>query len=184
MERWLTRHLFGPVTLASPRDEQIQSLLHRYGGALKLYARQWCNAPEDAIQDALYEWVKQKANPDNLVAWLFTAVRFRALNMSRSDRRRESNHRDATNYRPLWFEANAHSAWDSEELQHALQQLESIDREIVIARIWGELTFEQIAELTHTPLTSVHRLYKNALLHMRRTLDGPKELKNHEYRSS
>jgi DNA-directed RNA polymerase specialized sigma24 family protein len=55
-------------------------------------------------------------------------------------------------------------------LSELLKQLPSTEREIVIARTWGELPFERIAELVGSSSSSVHRRYRAALLILRRMI--------------
>ena len=43
------------------------------------------------------------------------------------------------------------------ELEPMLAELPRLEREIVVARIWGELSFEQIAELVERSTSAVHR---------------------------
>ena len=42
---------------------------------MSLYARQWCHAPDDALQEALIELLRQSPAPDNPVAWLYKTLR-------------------------------------------------------------------------------------------------------------
>lgn len=44
--------------------ERLQQLIDRHGAALTLYARQWCHAPEDALQEALIDLLRQDSVPD------------------------------------------------------------------------------------------------------------------------
>jgi DNA-directed RNA polymerase specialized sigma24 family protein len=44
-----------------------------------------------------------------------------------------------------------------------LQRLPAIEREIVVARIWGELPFDRIAELVEISTSAAHRRYQRAL---------------------
>ncbi len=148
----------------------LQQLIDSHGAALKLYARQWCNAPDDALQEALIELLRQSPVPDHPTAWLFKTIRFRAMNMSRGERRRNEHHRRATEQRDEWFVAEQGQGFDGHELSRLLDELPSMEREIVIARIWGELPFERIAELVGSSSSSVHRRYRAALSMLRRMI--------------
>ena len=55
--------------------ELLTRLIDEYGPALVLYARQWCNAPEDVVQEALLRLVEQPALPKDVLAWLYRVVR-------------------------------------------------------------------------------------------------------------
>ena len=142
---------------------RIAELLERYGRALVLFARQWCHCPDDALQEALLELATQPTIPEDPVAWLFVTVKRRAMNFSRGEGRRLLHHQRAAEIRPTWFETNSHANLEVERLQELLSQLPSVDRQILVARIWGELTFEQIAQLVEGSSSSIHRRYHKAL---------------------
>lgn len=158
-------------------EQQIREIIDRHSRALALYARQWCSWPEDAVQEAMCELVRQSTQPENIPAWLFRTVRFKAMNIARSERRRESHQRSSAYDRDPWFEQSCSMIFDGEEIQLALLKLGAVEREIVIAKIWGELTFEQISEITDKPLTTVHRHYHHAIDQLRLVIQksaGPK----------
>ena len=151
-------------------SDGLQELIDSHGAALKLYARQWCNAPDDALQEALIELLRQSPVPDHPTAWLFKTIRFRAINMSRGERRRSEHHRRASEQRDEWFIEEPGQGFDGRELSRLLDELPSMEREIVIARTWGELPFERIADLVGSSSSSVHRRYRAALLMLRRMI--------------
>ncbi len=143
--------------------ERLWQLIDAHGAALTLYARQWCHAPEDALQEALIELVRQTPPPDHPAAWLFKTVRRRAMNLARGERRRAEHHRRAGEGRKEWFLDDLDSTFDRGELAGMLGRLPPLEREIVVARIWGELPFERIAELVDISSSAAHRRYRRAL---------------------
>jgi len=156
--------------------QTLQELIDARGAALALYARQWCSAPEDAVQEALVELLRQHPPPENLVGWLYTTVRRRAMNQARAAGRQAKHLRAAAEQREMWF--TPCDPPDSEvDLKALLTRLPNLEREIVIARIWGELSFAQIAELVDQPLSTVHRRYQQALAELERKLT---QLEHHE----
>ena len=66
---------------------QIADLIASHSAALALFARQWCEGPEDAVQDAFCKLVRQPAPPGDPVAWLFRVVRTTAIDRGRDSRR-------------------------------------------------------------------------------------------------
>ena len=48
----------GDVDVEQIDTERLQQLIDSHGAALALYANQWCNAPEDALQEALIELLR------------------------------------------------------------------------------------------------------------------------------
>jgi len=72
-------------------------LLSEHGAALMLFARQWCDTPEDAVQEAFLGLCKLRQPPERIVSWLFAAVRNAAIDASRIQTRRRrlaEQHRD------------------------------------------------------------------------------------------
>ncbi|WP_442507679.1 RNA polymerase sigma factor [Novipirellula sp. SH528] len=149
----------------------LQQLIDVQGSALKLYARQWCRAPEDAVQEALIELVKQTMLPNDPVAWLYTTVRRRAINLERADSRRRKHQTEAGQEQESWFIPAENDYDDAADCERMLTQLPEQDREIVVARIWGDLSFAQIAELVSLPLSTVYRRYQQALLTLKQSID-------------
>ncbi|MHC4398140.1 MAG: RNA polymerase sigma factor [Planctomycetota bacterium] len=144
--------------------ERLRQLIDAHGAALTLYARQWCNNPEDALQEALIELLRQNPVPNHPAAWLFKTVRRRAMNLARGERRRAEHHRRAGQQREAWFlDDGTGEAPDGRELAGMLDQLPRLEREIVVARVWGELPFQRIAELVDVSSSSAHRRYRRAL---------------------
>lgn len=143
--------------------QSLQELIDTHAAALTLFARQWCRDPEDAVQEALIELLRQNPIPNNLVAWLYTTVRRRAMNLARADGRRAKHQRSASEQRTSWFLPAESQLDDPVDYESLLARLPRTEREIVVARIWGELSFAQIAELADQPLSTVHRRYQRAL---------------------
>ena len=113
----------------------------------------------------------QSTDPRDPVAWLFSTVRFKAMNQSRAEQRRTKYQNLAAQQREAWFVADSSTNAESSEVQAALDSLPGLEREIVIARIWGEMSFEQISELVDRPLSLVYRRYRQALGEMQKTMD-------------
>ena len=157
-------------------SRQIKALVDSHGAALVLYARQWCSAPDDAVQEALMELTQQANEPDDSIAWLFTITKRKAINQTRGDCRRRRRNvevgiRANSRNQSIWFANELERHEESEKLKVCLGQLESLEREIVVARVWGELTFVQISELVQFSSSSTHRHYQNAIVKLRTALD-------------
>lgn len=151
---------------------QLRQLIDAHGAALVLYARQWCKAPEDALQESLIELLRQNPVPAHPLAWLFKTVRRRAMNQARGERRRAEHQRGASEGRQSWFLENHETEHDSRQLAGMLERLPSLEREIVVARIWGDLSFEQIAELVDVSSSAAHRRYRRALSLLGKMMDA------------
>jgi DNA-directed RNA polymerase specialized sigma24 family protein len=64
-------------------------------------------------------------------------------------------------------------ALDASAAAAALERLSVDEREVIVARIWGGLTFEQIAVVTGISSSSAHRLYIAGLTALRERLNVP-----------
>ena len=155
--------------------ERLKQLVDAHGAALVLYARQWCKAPDDAVQEAFIELLRQTSVPDHPAAWLFHTVRRRAMNLARAERRRTEHHRRAGQEREPWFLDGQTAEVDGSELRPMLERLPALERQIVVARVWGELTFEQVAELAGISLSSAHRRYRRALKRLGHMMNGKQD---------
>jgi RNA polymerase sigma-70 factor (ECF subfamily) len=134
-------------------------LIDRHAAALILYARQWCAAPEDVVQDAFLKLVVQSKPPEQVVPWLFRVVRNRAISVSRSDRRRQRHEAFAAARTAPWFAAELGKELDAEVLREALGALPLEQREVIVAHLWGELSFTQIADLAGSSTSMAYRRY-------------------------
>ncbi len=143
----------------------VAELFDRHAAALALYAAQWSNQPDDCVQEALIELARQSVAPDNPAAWLYRVVRNRALNASRAARRRAMHEQAA-------IEAGASrpqlaSSAPNVEQADALTTLEPTAREIVVLRVWGQLAWQEIADVVGGSKSSAQRHYMQALEQLR-----------------
>ena len=124
--------------------QQLAELLDRYGATLKLYGRLWCTAPDDVVQQAFIDLAACRTVPANPAAWLFAVVRRRAISRARSERRRQQHETTAGQQ---WFARSREQHGAAAFAIEALAELSPADREVVIAHLWGRLTFAEIARL-------------------------------------
>src|SRR5262245_36133610 len=83
--------------------DELGRLVDQHAAALTLYARQWCSAPEDVVQEAFLKLVVQRSPPEQPVAWLHKVVRNTALSLGRAARRRSRHEAEAATRIPTWF---------------------------------------------------------------------------------
>jgi RNA polymerase sigma-70 factor (ECF subfamily) len=148
-------------------------LLDQHAAALELYARQWCDLPEDVVQDAFLKLAAQRKVPDNPAAWLFRVVRNGAIDAGQAARRRKRYETAASSWSSPWFEVESDGgpwAIDPEQAASELRALPIEEREIIVAHLWGGLTFEKIAAVAGCSSSSAHRLYARGLLTLRERL--------------
>ena len=154
--------------------ELLADLFDRHAAALELYAAQWTATPADCVQEAyirLASLLQQAGTtPQNPTAWLYRVVRNQAHNAARAQRRREYHEQIAARLTPR----EALDNWqrgDQQALLTAIDALTDAERELVILRIWSELTWQEIAELTETSSSSAQRNYVAVLRELRKQLE-------------
>src|SRR5438094_10664272 len=126
----------------SPRE--LAAVIDRHGPPLVLYARQWCEAPEDVVQDAFLKLFALRPPPREVVPWLYRVVRNGAIDAGKTARRRKE--RECAVARPeRWFVEPSIDGLDAELAVNALRNLPLDQREVIVAHLCGGLSFEQIA---------------------------------------
>jgi RNA polymerase sigma-70 factor (ECF subfamily) len=151
----------------------LGQLVDEHAAALELYARQWCAAPEDVVQEAFLKLVTQSPMPRNVVAWLFRVVRNQAISVLRSAQRRRKHETLAGERQPPYLFAGDETAIDGEAATSALLTLPAEQREVITLHLWGGLTFAEIAEVVDSSASTVHRWYLAGLNQLRERLDVP-----------
>jgi RNA polymerase sigma-70 factor (ECF subfamily) len=147
-------------------------LVDARGPALVLYARQWCRAPEDVVQDAFLKLVALRPPPRDVVGWLYRVVRNAAIDAGKADARRKR--RESATARPdRWFVEPAVEGLDAEAAVAALRRLPAEEREVIVARLWGGLSFEQIAEAAGCSASTAFRRFSAGIDALRKELGVP-----------
>jgi RNA polymerase sigma-70 factor (ECF subfamily) len=156
----------GPIA-----PEELGRLYREHAAALRLYARQWPAGDEDLVQDAFVKLAQQSPAPERALPWLYRVVRNGALAAGRGSARRRRRQGRAS-AAEAWF-ATADDHLDGQEATRLLAELPLEQREVVVARIWGGLTFEEVARLAGCSLPTAHRRYQAGLAALRERLEGP-----------
>ncbi|MCU0718645.1 MAG: sigma-70 family RNA polymerase sigma factor [Pirellula sp.] len=163
----------------------LQELFAELSNALVLYARGWCKNPEDAVQEAFIDLANCHPEPTSPKAWLYTTTRRKAQNLARTESRRR-NHLEqmiqqstADRAGEYWSEPNTVSGVAASDVLEGLESLKPDQREMIIAKVWGELTFEELAELMNCSPASAHRRYITALTDLKHSVLAGSESKNH-----
>jgi RNA polymerase sigma-70 factor (ECF subfamily) len=149
-------------------DAQVLGqLIDRHSAALVLYARQWCRASDDVVQEAFLKLAAQRRPPDNPVSWLYQVVRNGALSAARAEQRRRRHESIAAAQAGAWFVPADAAALDGETARQALSRLPLDLREPVIAHLWGGLSFNEIGRLMGCSTATAHRRYLEGLAALR-----------------
>ena len=150
---------------------RLALLIDEQAAGLVLYARQWCTAPEDVVQEAFVKLAALSRSPDQPSAWLYRVVRNAALTAARGEARRRK-HEAAASRSEAWF-APTEGRLDAVVASQALASLAGDLREPVVAHLWGGLTFAQIGTLMGISASTAHRRYLEGLTELRRRLRIP-----------
>jgi RNA polymerase sigma-70 factor (ECF subfamily) len=140
---------------------------------------------EDVLQDAmvrlwrsgLVELREDGINEPSLPA-AFTQIRRAAIDQARKNIRRanrEERAMEMDEYSDIvWFDSTLEKDERSSQIETALKTLPDYYKEVVVLKIWGELTFEEIAETLDIPMNTAASRYRYALEKLRRTLTPAK----------
>ena len=145
--------------------ETWRELLARHGAGLVLFARQWLPThadAEDAVQDAFVRLLKARNRPDDPLAYLYACVRTAAIDAARTRARRKRVDEKRSVPESV-FELVPEQTELSNSVESALSQLPDEQREVVIMKIWGGLTFAQIAGAIGISANTVASRYRYAI---------------------
>ena len=139
-----------------------------------LYAKQWCSdqQAEDIVQDAFIKLLKQRKAPGNVRAWLFRVVRNDSISKVRSLRQRLKADKKILEREAAWFESSSGDLIDAGLAQNILQTLPAHLREIVMLRIWGQMSLKEIAQIMEKSIPMIHKDYRKALEMIRKELEN------------
>jgi RNA polymerase sigma-70 factor (ECF subfamily) len=154
--------------------DALADLVDRHAAALVLYARQWCATPEDVVQTAFLKLAGQAVPPDTVLPWLYRVVRNGAIDAARAARRRQKYETRAAAATSSWFlPTDDPTGLDARAAAAALADLPVDIREVLVAHLWGGLTFEQIAAAVGGSASTAYRRYAAGLDILREKLRVP-----------
>ncbi|HEX4348792.1 MAG TPA: RNA polymerase sigma factor [Verrucomicrobiae bacterium] len=148
--------------------------LARHAPKLLLFARQQTRCEADArelVQDAIVEaWRKQAEGTVPSPGLVFGLIHHRAIDLARRNSRRSNREVIAYEAMPQeWFAPEIEDRERARMLQEALNRLPAAQREVVTLKIWGELTFAEIAEALEIPANTAASRYRYALEDLRKS---------------
>ena len=147
----------------------LAALIDAHAAALAVFARQWCGAPDDAVQEAFCKLVAATPWPDDPAAWLFTVTKHAAMDLGKAERRRKR--REGAVAKPeRWFHESAADGLDAATAVAALGELPGDQREVIVLRLWSDLTLEQIAAACGCSVSTAFRRYEAGVAALRQRL--------------
>ena len=162
--------------------------LNDNGPKLLLYARQQCRRDSDAediLQEALVQLVRAvesgdfRGQPAQWVSYAYTAIRHRSMDRGRHhDVRKNYEEKLQTimeeedhNSMP-WLSCAADDEYLRDGVEKLLKQIPAEFSEVIVLKIWGERTFQQIADILGAPLATVSSRYRYGLQALRKLLEN------------
>jgi RNA polymerase sigma-70 factor (ECF subfamily) len=148
--------------------------LDEHGGALLLLARNWVAShadAEDIVQEAFMRFWRSRASVEEPVAYLYACVRHCAQDWQRGRQRRQ--HRELAVARPeadSLFVAPVEQNERRLAIEAALRELPTNQAEVLVMKIWGGLSFPQIAAALEIPSNTAASRYRYALSKLREQL--------------
>src|SRR2546430_1519574 len=146
--------------------EDWKSCFSEFGPGLLLFARQWARSAadaEDIVQEAFLKFWRRNHKIDNR-ALLYTTVRTVALDRIRRDSRRARRERDA--YAEVEPAVEPQFKTEDEPqraLALAIDRLPHSQREVLVMKIWNELTFAEISQALGISQNTAASCYRYAL---------------------
>ena len=154
-------------------DESWKVCFAEIGPGLLLFARQWAHSmadAEDIVQEAFVRFWRKQHDPHNR-ALLYATVRSIALDFVRRNSRRQK--REATVFVERERTVQPEFEFDDESqraLAAALALLPNEQREVLIMKIWNDLTFAEIAAVQGISQNTAASRYRYALAALKRNL--------------
>ena len=154
-------------------DENWKTCFSQLAPALVLFARQWARSSadaEDIVQEAFVRFWRKQHDIANR-GLLYAAVRSIALDFLRRDSRRARREFTAASetdqtVQPM-FEIEDES---QRALVAALDLLPNEQREVLVMKIWNDLTFAEIASALEISQNTAASRYRYALANLKKNL--------------
>lgn len=151
--------------------------LAQHASRFLLFARQQTRFEVDAqdlVQEAVVEcWRRQAIGAPPAAGLVFATIRRRAIDLGRSvDRRASREAVAASEIPPDWFDDGVEDRERSCLIQEAMNKLPDIYREVVTLKVWGELTFAEIAVTLEIPANTAASRYRYGLDELRKHTSG------------
>ena len=143
------------------------------GPGLVLFARQWVRSAtdaEDIVQEAFVRFWRRNHNVANR-ALLYATVRSIALDFIRRDSRRARREAVAVSEAEQSVQPEFQLEDESQQaLVMALDRLPKDQREVLVMKIWNELTFAEIGQALGVSQNTAASRYRYALAALRKIL--------------
>ncbi|HEY2574240.1 MAG TPA: sigma-70 family RNA polymerase sigma factor [Verrucomicrobiaceae bacterium] len=151
-----------------------QRWYRQHAGRLLLFARQWLPGradAEDVVQAGFVKFWRNKPDAtDADTPLLYAAVRCAALDLlKRNARRVRREDQAALETDDVWWDADSIAGKEmAGDIQQALGRLPEAQREVIVLRVWAELSFAEIAAILGENVNTITSRYRYALAHLKK----------------
>jgi len=152
-------------------EEQLAQLIEQQTVPLRLWAGKRAADGDDVVQEAFCRLVVEDPMPHHPVTWLYRVVRNLAESERTSRARRKQREQSVATREA--FQADPTQRLQHQEAIAAVWNLPDEMRQVITARIWGGLTFEEIATICDISTATAARRYHEALTELRNLLEKP-----------
>ncbi len=141
----------------------------QHASRLLLYARQWLPEradAEDAVQTGFVKFWRNKPNAtESDTPLLYTTVRCAALDLlKRNARRVRREDQLALESGDVWWDADTLTHQEIAcDIRRAMESLPAAQREVIVLRVWAELSFAEIAATVGESINTITSRYRYAL---------------------
>jgi RNA polymerase sigma-70 factor (ECF subfamily) len=156
-----------------PTPAEWQTWLDDHASKFLLFARLKARSEADA-QDLMQEAIIETAERN---AWkelpsptlVFATIHRRAIDWGRQADRRAARENAALEPQAgVWFDTNVDDRERATLIQGAMEKLPGIYREVIALKVWGGLTFAEIAESLSIPANTAASRYRYGLEELRK----------------
>ena len=157
----------------SNTESDLQCWLGQHAPKLLLFARQKARSEADAqdlVQEALVEALQRQGNgrPPPLPL-VFATIHRRAIDLARREDRRTNRELAAFDATPdAWFDSSVEDRELQQLIQEAMSRMTEDFREVVTLKVWGGMTFAEIAVALGIPANTASSRYRYGLEELRR----------------
>lgn len=147
----------------------------KFGPRFLLFARNQTRSEEDAadvLQETLVELWRRNGGAPPDPPLVFATLRRRAIDLARANHSRITREKrwmgESSPEGCTWFESKPHS--EEHRIATALRAIRPEFAEVVVLKIWGELTFEQVAQTLAINASTAASRYRYGLEALRACL--------------
>jgi RNA polymerase sigma-70 factor (ECF subfamily) len=178
IDKFVSRRRFGSKDREKVMDnivshEDWKSCFSEIGPGLLLFARQWARSAadaEDIVQEAFVKFWRRNHTITNR-ALLYATVRSIALDFIRRDKRRLRREAAVAAEADPAIEPEFEFADEGQSaLAAAVGCLPHDQREVLVLKIWNDLTFNEIARALGISQNTAASRYRYALAHLKKSL--------------